>query len=84
MLQNFELINGPQAIEAYFCFQSLHWGDGVGGFATPEGAILGFFKNRNKFFTRRNYLLRNLNISFTNHLISSCNFCFTKSTRLLN
>ncbi len=23
-------------IEAYFCFLSLHWGNGVGGLATPE------------------------------------------------
>jgi len=36
-----------------------------------EGAILEFLGIAVKFFARCNYLLPNLNISFTNHLISS-------------
>ncbi len=35
-----------------------------------EGAILGFFVNRSEIFHLRNYVLLNLNISFTYHLIS--------------
>ncbi len=53
---------------------------GIWVFCTVEGAILGFSGIAVKFFTQRNYLLLKLNISFTNHSISSCNVYFTEST----